>query len=112
MQQKPDDGMAEAAPKAAAVTGPELGFWLAARRRLAPDDPFFAAGDLERELLAKHVRFNLPSLFPSLYPVSASTHADPCCERVGTACLRKFLFHGHFGVMPIPMRASRFLAKG
>lgn len=62
MQQKPDDGMAEAAPKAAAVTGPELGFWLAARRRLAPDDPFFAAGDLERELLAKHVRFNLPSL--------------------------------------------------
>ena len=65
MQQKPDDAMeeaAEAAPKAAAVTGPELGFWLAARRRLAPDDPFFAAGDLERELLAKHVRFNLPSL--------------------------------------------------
>ena len=65
MQQKPDDAMeeeAEAAPKAAAVTGPELGFWLAARRRLAPDDPFFAAGDLERELLAKHVRFNPPSL--------------------------------------------------
>ena len=67
MQQKPDDAMEEAAaaPKAAAVTaGPELGFWLAARRRLAPDDPFFAAGDLERELLAKHVRLNPPSLSP------------------------------------------------
>ena len=42
--------------EAEAAAGPELGFWLAARRRLAPDDPFFAAGDLERELLAKHVR--------------------------------------------------------
>lgn len=61
MQQKPDDAMEEAAeaPKAAAVTGPELGFWLAARRRLAPDDPFFAAGDLERELLAKHLALDL-----------------------------------------------------
>ncbi|PAN42532.1 hypothetical protein PAHAL_8G162600 [Panicum hallii] len=63
MQQRPEDAMeeveaeAEAAPKAAA--GPELGFWLAARRRLAPDDPFFAAGDLERELLAKHVALDL-----------------------------------------------------
>lgn len=75
MQPKPDDAMAEAAeaaPKAAAVTGPELGFWLAARRRLAPDDPFFAAGDLERELLAKHVRSIPPPPFPSLCPASAS----------------------------------------
>ncbi|CAO2147264.1 unnamed protein product [Urochloa humidicola] len=65
MQQKPEVAMeevgAEAAPKAAAaaVTGPELGFWLAARRRLAPDDSFFAAGDLERELLAKHLALDL-----------------------------------------------------
>ncbi|XP_006663466.1 zinc finger protein 511 [Oryza brachyantha] len=36
-----------------------LGFWLAARRRLAPDDPFFAAGNMERELLAKQVALDL-----------------------------------------------------
>lgn len=34
---------------------PWLGFWEVSRRRLAPNDPFFAAGDMERELLAKHV---------------------------------------------------------
>uniref|UniRef100_A0ACD5TM55 Uncharacterized protein n=3 Tax=Avena sativa TaxID=4498 RepID=A0ACD5TM55_AVESA len=39
------------APKAV----PWLGFWEVSRRRLAPNDPFFAAGDMERELLAKHV---------------------------------------------------------
>lgn len=75
MQQKPDDAMeeaAKAAPKAAAATGAELGFWLAVRRQLAPDDPFFAAGDLERELLAKHVRLIPPFRFPSL---PASLHA-------------------------------------
>jgi len=42
MQPRPEDAMeeleAEAAPKAAA--GPELGFWLTARRRLTPDGPF------------------------------------------------------------------------
>lgn len=30
-------------------------FWFAARRRFKPGDPFFAAGDIERELIAKHV---------------------------------------------------------
>lgn len=30
-------------------------FWVTARRRFTPDDPFFAAGNTERELLAKHV---------------------------------------------------------
>ncbi|KAL6659635.1 hypothetical protein ACP70R_002464 [Stipagrostis hirtigluma subsp. patula] len=58
MQQKPE-AMEEEEVKAAAAAGPELGFWAAARRRLAPDDPFFAAGDLERELLAKHVALDL-----------------------------------------------------
>ncbi|KAF8656089.1 hypothetical protein HU200_060795 [Digitaria exilis] len=55
MQQRPEDAMEEVE----AAAGPELGFWLAARRRLAPDDPFFAAGDLERELLAKHLALDL-----------------------------------------------------
>ncbi|KAJ1275523.1 hypothetical protein BS78_05G142300 [Paspalum vaginatum] len=60
MPRKPEDAMEEEAEAAAAaVTGPELGFWLAARRRLSPDDAFFAAGDLERELLAKHVALDL-----------------------------------------------------
>jgi hypothetical protein len=49
------------APKGAAAVEPELGFWAAARRRLAPDDPFFTAGDHEHELLAKHVSLFLPS---------------------------------------------------
>ncbi|GJN25173.1 hypothetical protein PR202_gb12967 [Eleusine coracana subsp. coracana] len=61
MQQMPGAMEAERpeAPKGAAALGTELGFWAAARRRLAPDDPFFAAGDLERELLAKHVALDL-----------------------------------------------------
>lgn len=58
MQKKPDDAMEEEAAPAPAP-GPEIGFWLAARRRLAPEDPFFAAGDLERELLAKHLALDL-----------------------------------------------------
>jgi hypothetical protein len=40
---------------------PWLGFWQASRRRLPPDDPFFAAGDMERELLAKHVSIPTPA---------------------------------------------------
>lgn len=104
MQKKPDDAMEEEAAPAPAP-GPEIGFWLAARRRLAPEDPFFAAGDLERELLAKHVR-----LIP--LPLSSScpryTHADPCCKRVGTACLGRFSFPWSLGVMQIPVRASQF----
>ena len=62
--------MEEVEPEAAAAPAPELGFWLAARRRLAPDDPFFAAGDLERELLAKHVRL-VASPLPRLHVRSA-----------------------------------------
>ncbi|KAJ3671851.1 hypothetical protein LUZ60_007930 [Juncus effusus] len=33
--------------------------WIAARRKLKSDDPFFAAGNLERELLAKQVALDL-----------------------------------------------------
>jgi hypothetical protein len=52
-----ESGGAEAeVPKAV----PWLGFWQASRRRLPPDDPFFSAGDMERELLAKHVGTPLP----------------------------------------------------
>ncbi|KAJ1685544.1 hypothetical protein LUZ63_016934 [Rhynchospora breviuscula] len=49
----------------ASVASPDLGlgfgfpFWVASRRRFKPDDPFFASGNLERELLAKHVALDL-----------------------------------------------------
>lgn len=33
----------------------EFPFWSPARRRYGPDDPFFAAGNIERQLLAKQV---------------------------------------------------------
>ncbi|XP_052135137.1 uncharacterized protein LOC127753752 isoform X1 [Oryza glaberrima] len=61
MQQKPAAEAMEEELKGEAVgpRRPGLGLWLAARRRLAPDDPFFAAGDMERELLAKQVALDL-----------------------------------------------------
>jgi len=34
-------------------------FWKPLRRRFGPDSPFFAPGNLERELLAKQVFFSL-----------------------------------------------------
>ncbi len=36
---------------------PKMGFakWVAARRKFAIDSPFFCAGNMERELLAKQV---------------------------------------------------------
>jgi hypothetical protein len=37
-------------------------FWVASRRRFKPDDLFFAAGNTERELLAKHVKLFNPLL--------------------------------------------------
>ncbi|KAL5204273.1 hypothetical protein ABZP36_009144 [Zizania latifolia] len=57
MEEEKEVEMAQATTAAAGLAG--LGFWAAARRRLAPDDPFFAAGDMERELLAKHVALDL-----------------------------------------------------
>lgn len=47
------------------IGGEELGlglgfpFWVAARRRFKPGDPFFVAGDIERELIAKHAALDL-----------------------------------------------------
>lgn len=64
MQQNPAEAMEVSAPSEAEApkdVGPWLGFWEVSRRRLTPDDPFFAAGDRERELLAKHVRPPYPS---------------------------------------------------
>ncbi|XP_019185404.1 PREDICTED: zinc finger protein 511 [Ipomoea nil] len=37
----------------------EFPFWSPARRRYGPDDPFFAAGNIERQLLAKQVALDL-----------------------------------------------------
>lgn len=93
---------AEAAPKTAAA-GPELGFWLAARRRLTPDDPFFAAGDLERELLAKHVRLFI--VFPFPRPLQAETTNASVRRAWRDSCSS-----GPFGVEfeANPGRASRF----
>ncbi|KAL6890157.1 hypothetical protein ACP4OV_008920 [Aristida adscensionis] len=67
----------KAAAAAAAADGPGLGFWTAARRRLAPDDPFFAAGDLERELLAKHVALDLSE--DDRYQLEKMEVASVCC---------------------------------
>ncbi|KAG6513933.1 zinc finger protein 511-like [Zingiber officinale] len=41
--------------------GSSIGFrgWIACRRRFKPDDSFFAAGNIERELLAKQVALDL-----------------------------------------------------
>ncbi|KAK3118822.1 hypothetical protein QOZ80_9BG0708660 [Eleusine coracana subsp. coracana] len=100
MQQMPGAMEAERpeAPKGAAALGTELGFWAAARRRLAPDDPFFAAGDLERELLAKHVALDLSEV--DRYQIEKMEVASTCtlfCPIVGCGaqldCLEDFEDH-------------------
>ena len=67
MEQNPAEAMELCAPgemgeAEVRKAPPWLGFWEVSRRRLPPDDPFFAAGDMERELLAKHVRTPFPPL--------------------------------------------------
>ena len=67
MQQNPAEAMEMCAPGEVGEAEvpravPWLGSWEVSRSRLPPDDPFFAAGDMERELLAKHVRTLLPLL--------------------------------------------------
>lgn len=37
----------------------EFQYWLPVRRRFVPDDPFFASGNIERELLAKQIALDL-----------------------------------------------------
>ncbi|KAJ9540355.1 hypothetical protein OSB04_026861 [Centaurea solstitialis] len=37
----------------------EFHYWLPVRRRFAPDDPFFASGNIERQLLAKQIALEL-----------------------------------------------------
>lgn len=41
----------------------EFPYWASVRRRFRPDSPFFASGNIERELLAKQVPFSLIILF-------------------------------------------------
>ncbi|KAJ0704347.1 hypothetical protein HanPI659440_Chr14g0561741 [Helianthus annuus] len=38
-------------------TQSEFQYWFPVLRRFGPDDPFFASGNIERELLAKQVRY-------------------------------------------------------
>jgi len=52
--EKKEEGEAE---KSAASSG--FGTWVAVRRPFRVDSPFFAAGNVERELLAKQVTFSL-----------------------------------------------------
>ncbi|KQJ88490.1 zinc finger protein 511 [Brachypodium distachyon] len=104
MQQKPaeamevcargDDGETEA-PKA---LGTSLGFWAGTRRRLAPDDPFFAAGDMERELLAKHVALDLSDDDRyQLEKMDVASVSTVCCPIAGCGahldCLEDFEDH-------------------
>ncbi|TVU25367.1 hypothetical protein EJB05_27861, partial [Eragrostis curvula] len=104
MQQKPEAMEEEERPTealkaaAAAEAGPELGFWAAARRRLAPDDPFFAAGDLERELLAKHLALDFSE--DDRYQIEKMEVASACtvsCPIAGCGaqlnCLEDFEDH-------------------
>lgn len=57
--EKREEGEAAAAPSG-------FGPWVAVRRPFRVDSPFFAAGNVERELLAKQVTFFLSFLFLKL----------------------------------------------
>ncbi|XP_047081268.1 zinc finger protein 511-like [Lolium rigidum] len=90
-----ESGGAEAeVPKAV----PWLGFWQASRRRLPPDDPFFSAGDMERELLAKHVALDLSDDDRyQLERMDVATVSTVCCPIAGCGvhldCLEDFEDH-------------------
>ncbi|RWW67165.1 hypothetical protein BHE74_00025412 [Ensete ventricosum] len=43
------------------------GWWIASRRRLMPGDPFFSAGNIERELLAKQAKVARGFPMPDTY---------------------------------------------
>ncbi|KAJ6837272.1 putative E3 ubiquitin-protein ligase-like [Iris pallida] len=78
-----------------------LGFpiWVPVRRRLNSDDPFFAAGNIERELLAKHVALDLTE--DEKYQLQEMEDADSIiyCPIVGCGsrlnCLEAFEDHYH-----------------
>eukprot|EP00250_Pteridium_aquilinum_P026208 c3256_g1_i1 orf=362-1171(-) len=50
-----EEAVAQEAPEQSAETTSSFPTWKACRRKHSPDSPFFASGNLERELLAKQV---------------------------------------------------------
>jgi hypothetical protein len=67
--EKQQEKMEEEKEKEEGNNAPEIGFakWVAVRRKFAIDSPFFSAGNVERELLAKQVCWmSLGWLSPSL----------------------------------------------
>ena len=101
MQQNPAEAMEASAPSEAEApkdAGPWLGFWEVSRRRLTPDDPFFAAGDMERELLAKHVALDLSDDDRyQLEKMDVASVSMVCCPIAGCGahldCLEDFEDH-------------------
>lgn len=101
MQQNPAEAMEVSAPSEAEApkdVGPWLGFWEVSRRRLTPDDPFFAAGDMERELLAKHVALDLSDDDRyQLEKMDVASVSTVCCPIAGCGahldCLEDFEDH-------------------
>ncbi|PKA56526.1 hypothetical protein AXF42_Ash015299 [Apostasia shenzhenica] len=79
---------------------PWLGFpfWVAVRRRLAPDDVFFSDGNIERELLAKQVAIDLTDT--DRYQLQKITDAGGClqCPIVGCGAHLNYLedFEDHY----------------
>ncbi|WOL01726.1 hypothetical protein Cni_G10443 [Canna indica] len=74
--------------------------WIACRRRHKPDDPFFAAGNIERELLAKQVALDLTE--DEIYQLQKMEFANTeqvFCPIVGCSarldCLEDFEDHYH-----------------
>ncbi|KAE8785948.1 hypothetical protein D1007_40287 [Hordeum vulgare] len=101
MQPNPAEAMEVSAPpegEAPKDAGPWLGFWEVSRRRLTPDDPFFAAGDMERELLAKHVALDLSDDDRyQLEKMDVASVSTVCCPIAGCGahldCLEDFEDH-------------------
>ncbi|CAL9055290.1 unnamed protein product [Musa banksii] len=84
--------------------GEEVGlgsrWWIASRRRLMPDDPFFSAGNIERELLAKQVALDLTEDERYQLQKMEVANTEPVfCPIVGCAarldCLEDFEDHYH-----------------
>ncbi|CAM0870798.1 unnamed protein product [Alopecurus aequalis] len=103
MQQNPTEAIEMCAPGQMGEAEvpkavPWLGFWEVSRRRLPPDDPFFSAGDMERELLAKHVALDLSDDDRyQLERMDVASASSVCCPIAGCGahldCLEDFEDH-------------------